>query len=352
MLMAAATSAAAQLPQPMPLRPADAVLKETFISLNFGRELADGRVIICDPQQGELMVADFSTGKVESVTAAPGGPGYFPERGGFFPLTGDSTLLVEAISHQWVLLVGAHVVAAISPAAPMVEAAPFGPFGVDTIGQMFVPRSPPLDPHGMPLSDADSEYVVLVDLGTGREDTVTRLRQVPPRPTGAPVPVYQVFERAALSLDGWLAVIRMDPYRVDWRAPTGQWIHGAPIPYQPVPMSDAERRAVMASPHYAEFRDRADLRPAWPDTVPPAISGAPRLFSPQGQLLVLRTRTVLEPGTRYDVIDRTGALAQRLVLPDSELIVGFGPRSVYVDAGHVGDGIRLVRHPWPQAAQR
>lgn len=70
------------------------------------------------------------------------------------------------------------------------------------------------------------------------------------------------------------------------------------------------------------------------------------LAAPGGQLLVRRLPTLAEPGTRYDVIDRSGNRRTQLVLAANEHILGFGVGSVYVVETD-GDGIqRLRRHPW------
>lgn len=67
--------------------------------------------------------------------------------------------------------------------------------------------------------------------------------------------------------------------------------------------------------------------------------------STEGLLLVRRLPTLAEPGTRYDVIDRTGNRRTQLVLPSNEHILGFGAQSIYVVETDT-DGIqRLRRHP-------
>jgi hypothetical protein len=88
----------------------------------------------------------------------------------------------------------------------------------------------------------------------------------------------------------------------------------------------------------------------WPATLPPYRSPVPMLSAPDGRLLIPRLPTAELVDTRYDVVNRRGALDAQLVLPPNERIVGFGPSSVYVAVAD-DDGIqRIRRHPWPPRA--
>jgi hypothetical protein len=81
----------------------------------------------------------------------------------------------------------------------------------------------------------------------------------------------------------------------------------------------------------------------------PAFDGAasPTFGAPDGKLWVARTLSAAEPGNRYDIIDRHGALAGALILPANQRVVGLGVSSVYV-ALTDEDGLqRLQRHTRP-----
>jgi hypothetical protein len=84
----------------------------------------------------------------------------------------------------------------------------------------------------------------------------------------------------------------------------------------------------------------------WAERIAPIRPNA-LMAASDGNLLVLRAQWSKEPDTRYDVFNRTGQRVAQLSLPDSERVVGFGPRSVYVSVRD-GDGFHyLRRHPWP-----
>jgi len=80
--------------------------------------------------------------------------------------------------------------------------------------------------------------------------------------------------------------------------------------------------------------------------VPPFQNATDQQFSSEGWLLVKRVPTVAEPGTRYDVIDRTGRVVRRIVLPLNQTILGFGKRSVYVVARDDNGIQRVQKHAW------
>ena len=87
----------------------------------------------------------------------------------------------------------------------------------------------------------------------------------PARPT-ADGRVYRVplagGEEPILFPDGWVAIARIDPYRVDWRSPDGQWTHGAPLPFTTVRLDAREREAFARSHRWARGL------PTWPETAP------------------------------------------------------------------------------------
>jgi hypothetical protein len=81
----------------------------------------------------------------------------------------------------------------------------------------------------------------------------------------------------------------------------------------------------------------------------PAFAGIapPILAAPDGKLWIARVVSATENGTRYDVVDRRGALAGLLMLPENARVVGFGAKAVYV-AVTDDDGIQhLSRHARP-----
>ena len=160
--------------------------------------------------------------------------------------------------------------------------------------------------------------------------------------------------------DGWIAVAHPDPYRVDWRRPDGEWVRGAALPFDRVPVTDWQKC-------FAATGDRNPVAcdgPGWakgvslpsPDHIPPFVmerhdrttpGGIAVRPGPSGMLLIQRTLMADAPGRRYDVIDRTGSLRGTIRLPESQTIVGAGSSSLYVVTKDNADELTLSRHRWP-----
>lgn len=359
LLMLAAPMPAQQAPT-ITLRPATATSEREFTEITGVRELADGRVLVADPRERTLVVLDLTRQTARPIGRAGRGPGEYSHLAKIWALTGDTTLVPDAGSRRWLMLAGSEIVATVPPDAPAVRLAGSAFIGIDTLGHVLTARRLGQRVQHGPLT-VDSLTVLRVSRGAARMDTVTRIRGNPyAPPTGAPGTVRnpliaQAFaaplkgsEQAILFPDGWIAVARMDPYRVEWRMPSGEWRRGAPLPFPPLRVTAAEKRL------YVERTARAarlpvqdpDRVPHWPEHLDPFVGDA--LFaSPDGRLVIARTPTATAPVQRYDLVDRQGRLSAVLQLPAGERIVGFGQQSVFVVATDQ-DGIqRLRRHPWP-----
>jgi hypothetical protein len=326
------------------LPPANARIEQEFSDLTTLRELTDGRVLVFDRREERLVVASFANGTVRDVARKGQGPREFEYVAALLALPGDSTIAADQ-TRRWLILAGDSVVAKLLSEHVALQRIALEPLGADRSGHVLT-RS-----FGGGISaNPDSTTVLLVHRVTGQTDTITQLanngRRGPVSAVTAPgrmrvvrVPL-MTGESALLFPDGWIAVVRVDPYRVDWRAPEGRWTLGRPLPFRAVRTTAAEKAAFIR--RKPGFRNATD----WPDELPPFETPVTLLASPEGQLLIRRLPTRAEPGIRYDVIDRTGGRRMQLVLPENQHILGFGAASAYVIETD-DDGIqRLRRHPW------
>jgi hypothetical protein len=322
----------------------NARLQAEFSDLTTLRELADGRVLLFDRREERLMVADFATGMVRDVARRGQGPAEFEFVAALLPLAGDTTIAAD-LSRRWLILVGDSVVRKLLPEHPALQRIALAPLGADRNGRVL---SRVFSPGATP----DSTSIVLVDRASGNAETIAHLAahgRRGPVTTGAPgrdrvllisrVPL-EASEQPLLFSDGWVAVVRIDPYRVDWRSPEGRWSLGMDLPIRVVRTTAAEKAAyIRRKPGFQNATD-------WPSEMPPFETPVTLLASPDGLLLVERLPTLAEPGTRYDVIGRAGTRRTQLILAANEHVLGFGARSLYVIETD-DDGIqRLRRHPW------
>ena len=161
--------------------------------------------------------------------------------------------------------------------------------------------------------------------------------------------------QAWLFADGWVALAHPNPYRVDWLRPGGEWLRGALLSVAPAAATREEQ--CLAITRRSEGECDPDLYAGWPSRVPPfsmvvdqgwnTPGGTALQPGPHGQLLIRRTPTTAAPGTRYDVVDRTGTLRGAIRMPEGATIVGFGLQSLYVVQKDEMDLLTLSRHQWP-----
>jgi hypothetical protein len=253
------------------------------------------------------------------------------------------------------------IVATVGPDSPALRAGVRSPLGASSAGQVLATRAFGMGagPNAQTLPRTDSTTLVLVDRRTGTADTLAVLKSRPSRiHTQGTVERITAIEITTNPLaagelglvfpDGWVAIARLDPYRVEWLAPGGQRVAGAPLPFAATRVTDEEKRAVLqreADARGTEPRDPDSVRD-WPEHVPPFLAGA-LLAAPDGRLWIRRTPTAARPRTSYDVVDRRGGLAAQLTLGAAERIIGFGRDAAYSVVTD-GDGIeRVRRHPMP-----
>jgi hypothetical protein len=337
-------------------------IDEEFTRILSVRELRDGRVLIADDQDKRLVVAELPSGAVRLIGRTGRGPGEYEQPGRLIAAGGDTTLMQDGgNTRRWLVLAGDSVVATTAPDHPVIVATAGSLGGADARGHVLARRPAPLADIGGGRRRTTSS-LVRVEFATGRSDTIATVRgiTIESQSRGAPptqtIASYQVTgapaDLSAMFPDGWVAIARSEPYRVEWLAPGGDLVAGAPIEEARVRFTDEEKRFW----HDALLRDAGSDRPFDYSTAPftefVASFRGPALPTPDGMLLVHRERSRAAPGNDYDVIDRRGARVRTIRLPWTERIVGFGAASVYVSAKD-DDGIeRLRRHPWPPSAAR
>lgn len=329
-----------QFPRTITLRRADATLSEPFTGIYSIRELSDGRVLLSDnSDETRLVIANLRTGAVRTLGHQGSGPSEYRRAGKLFALTGDSTLLMDADrNRRWLMLVRDSIVRTLRPDDPDVGAVPGDVFGVDTAGHLLSIRGAGADHLSRDVSRLRNVAILSSRRGA-KPDTILQLRGYDQHVRFNAARSFSIHtmlvgsaeEQVQLFLDGWISIVRVEPYRVEWRKPDGTIIRGPDLPWE-APRSNATEK-------------RADPDAPWADRLAPIRRGSHG--TSEGNILIARSQWSKVTDTRYDLVDRSGRLVGQLAMPDSERVVGFGPRSVYV-AVTDGDGFkRLRRHPWP-----
>jgi hypothetical protein len=355
--------AAGQAGNPIELPPPNAVASTQFTNVRDIRELSDGTLLVGDRLETRLVHIVWDPPAESEIGRIGEGPGEFRGIGPLFPLRGDSTLFIDSYSGRWNLLDYTRIVQTIRrerfwPGVRNGELA-----GTDTLGHILGTQNfsfPGGSPRGV---YGDSLLVLRASFPTERTDTVARIRGqggeglliqeptaerpgriFPQNPLGSQ-------DEAMLFPDGWMAIVRLDPYRVDWISPALVLHPGEPLPYQPVEVSDREKCAALARWIRQDASCDPDVFPGWPTFFPPIVHNRTRgpvlLAAPTGHLAVRRTPSATIPGNRYDIVGRDSRLVGTLQLPENETLIGFGRQSVYILAKDDWDLETLRRHQWP-----
>ncbi|MCL4214477.1 MAG: hypothetical protein KJZ74_11210 [Gemmatimonadales bacterium] len=362
-----AGTAGAQAPTALKLKPATVTHPEEFSAITSVRELGDGRLLVTDPRERRMVVLDFGTGAARRVGREGRGPGEFIVPAPLHALAADSTLMFDLSGRRFLLLHRDSVVATIPPDDPAVQEASGWVAGADAQGRILTRSTAPPRDGVTEVTARDSLPVVLVARATGRTDTVARIRPLPRRnvvtrdaqgriasASSTQVGILQVEEIPLLFTDGALAIVRADPFRVDWRSPAGRWTLGAPLPVPRIRI-DARERAAYVERNKARYTPSANpgapppakppVAGEFPENLPPFVNGG-AMAGPDGLLIVRRSSSADFTDSHYFIIDRQGRLLGELRLPATELVVGAGPRALYVSVRDEDDILRVRRHPW------
>ncbi|MEO5825734.1 MAG: hypothetical protein ABIR59_07595, partial [Gemmatimonadales bacterium] len=350
------------------LKPANAVHPAEFSGIARVRELSDGRLIVLDSAERKLFVVSFTTGDVAPLGRVGDGPEEYRFPIGLFALPGDSTVVTDGQTRRLIIFRGDRPAATVPAEAPVMDAVKGFIIGADPAGNIakaFRPRG-----LGRPTDQGDSIIIARYSRAEGRGDTLARMRSgfggapgsanenTPAAARAAgPIPDRQymyapvIGDQAIGFPDGWIAVARMEPYRVDWIDPLGKMFRGPPIPVSVTPLNDNEKRFYLARMAKLDGKPAGNLEDIkdWRSAIPPfwGFYNAALYQAPGGSLLIARAPTAALPTPTYDLVNRRGAYLGQLVLPVGQRVAGFGARSIYVVVVDT-DGLEtLQRHPWP-----
>jgi hypothetical protein len=344
---------------------ANAVAAAEFHTIISVRELPDGQAVIADQGEHRVVVVDFERGSVQSISRRGSGPGEFERVSALFPMRGDTTVMPDVSRARWLILAGREVVRTLInvPVTDRLAQHVRIVLGSDSTALLARGKEPPDRTSTYDVGPLDSIRLLRFNMTSGRIDTLGGLRRAPFRMIVSPglapgeyfrrsVPVAWagLGETASQCADGWIAVVRMDPYRVDWLSPDRRWIRGRPIPYERVRATPRERD-FYRSLNRSRFETMMDTTVIWPDEVAPQGTRQP-ICAPDGRVFVSRTLTADSPNPKFDVVDRGGVLVARLALGSTQRLIGFGPRSMYVVTRDSLDVERLSRHPYAPFAER
>jgi hypothetical protein len=339
---------------------------QPFTRITGIRELGDGRVLVADGAEKSVIMIDSTFGSSSVPVRQGQGPAEFSFPSGLLAYPGDTTLLHDMLQTRLLLLdPSGRPVRTIS----LPQRVGFGAeLKADGRGSVYIRGNPLPRPEQMREGPPDSAQILRWNLASGVVDTIASLalpRMEVSESDGNFSMMIQPMTPAdewAVTQTGWIGLARHTPYSVDWVGTDSRLSRGAPIPYTPVAVVEADKeeyrraRQEQGSMQISMSDGGGDASisegPApsgpppgmpelkWPTHKPPFLEQSV-LAGPDNQLWILRTQPAGQALARYDVIDSTGAVQERVTVPAGSRIVGFGASSVYV-ARTDADGLQWL----------
>jgi hypothetical protein len=371
------------------------------------RELPNGRLLVNDTQRRQLLLFDhaLTTFSIVADSAGGGASSYGGGPGGIIPFVADSTLLVDPAGLSMFVIDPSGTIARVASIPRSQDAAALGMNsatspGLDATGRLVyrgISRVKQIVNGGLTIAQfPDSVDIDRVDLATRRVDTVGFFKTSKTNmiitqtengvSVGAEINPVQTVDDWAVLADGSIAIVRGLDYHVDIVKGDGTVAAAPKIPFEWQPLSDDEKVTVLDSAKKAVDRMIANgsaaammsmhggavsatmgqhggatagsgaagksaapaikmVSPsALPDYWPPFGQGAAKA-DVDGNLWVRTTakRANAIGGAIYDVIDRSGALVDRVQVPPGRQIIGFGKGGVVYRAARDDRGGWLER---------
>lgn len=345
-------------PPGAPLGPPTAVFAEAFGYFHVVRELPGGDVLLADLFERAVYRVDME-GQTRTMVAGRGeGPDEYLEPDAVWPLPGDSTLLVDLGNSRLMRLTPNLEVAAtqsitVHPEGGSVLLA--APHAVDARGNIYVAPEP------WPPTGSDTATILRVD---PVRETVDSLRTIKTKWAGTLMP----HDAWGVASDGSVVVARFDAYGVDWISPDGAVLHGDTVPFAAIRVTralkeeffrDLQRhsRAIRGvfgptgNTRFIPYRRDPDTEQEsydsdqWPEVMP-AFHYQTVHVDPMDRAWVHR-HDAGGGDSPYDIFDRQGRVALRVVANGDRRVVGFGAGAVYIAAFDDLDRVFLERHRLP-----
>lgn len=369
--LAFAAPLAAQQPRAArPLPAPNAELEEPWSGPLQIVELRNGELVVHDSREKRLAVASFATQEQRESSREGSGPTEFKSVIGMWRMPGDSVQILDLMQGRMLIL---------DPSGRARRTAPL-PGAGDPMAMMRAPMTRTLDAAGRwygegrdmkfeggRLSMGDSVVIVRTDPRTLRADTlakmvnIVRAPQISPQVMRMQVPGYPKMDIWGVFPDGRVIVMRGEGYVPEIIGADGRRRRTAALPYPRMPVTAADKRAMMDSVQRAldeGLRQAAGNIPAgtqmprfelvepepWQSEKPP-FTGDRLLIDPKGRAWVpVVDRT---PGQRYDLVDSNGAVVDAVKIPNRVHVLGFGANSVYTALRDEDDLLTIRRHPLP-----
>jgi len=337
--------------------------------------LPDGRLVVSDPHENRIALIDFPGGTRQELSRVGDGPREFRRAGGLYRGRGGRVMIFDQELRRLLPIAPEGAVEDISGLSTGGAGGSWSGRGpdhlvVDSLGHAYA---------AIRFGDVTAPTSVLLRHTPGaRPDTMTQLlRPLTRKLENAKEMEYQevLFSPGdgwVVSPDGRIAVVRAEPYRVEWIPLSGLTVTGPVIRHEPVPITQAEKELIASGAGGSRGRISVTIGMVPAGGAAGAGSSAPspipveellfaKVKSPvnlrggrrpmldeNGRLWVERHVRAGVEGSVFDVFDGNGNLVDRIGLPLGSRLVGFDPQWVYLARGDADGFDHLHRFPLPR----
>jgi hypothetical protein len=344
-------------------------IEDPFSMIGGAMELKSGQVLMIDVAEMDLVLVDFAKGTRTIVGRKGSGPGEYRAPQAMMIVPGDSVWVFDGGQMRFVTYGPDMKAGATVPMMTFDQAtstAMTAPMVGDRKGRFYASamkiemgRSGGSGGRGGTMQMGIPDSVGLMRVDPRKPEAREELARVKFPVSGKPE-MKQVNERLlrytlafpglvaadawAVFADGRVAIVRNNPYSVEFIAADGKKSAPVRVAYTQIPVTEADKKAEMdEAQRLMKEQSKAvqkmmpnnitmefEMLPpvSWPATYP-AVSPLGAMAAPDGRLWVKRSVPAREGREMWDVIDQGGRLVGRWRLPAKTTIVGMGNSVVF-----------------------
>jgi hypothetical protein len=344
-------------------------IEDPFSMIGGAMELKSGQVLVIDVAEMDLVLVDFAKGTRTIVGRKGSGPGEYRAPQAMMIVPGDSVWVFDGGQMRFVTFGPDMKAGATVPMMTFDQAtstAMTAPMVGDRKGRFYASamkiemgRSGGSGGRGGTMQMGIPDSVGLMRVDPRKPEAREELARVKFPVSGKPE-MKQVNERLlrytlafpglvaadawAVFADGRVAIVRNNPYSVEFIAADGKKSAPVRVAYTQIPVTEADKKAEMdEAQRLMKEQSKAvqkmmpnnitmefEMLPpvAWPATYP-AVSPLGAMAAPDGRLWVKRSVPAREGREMWDVLDQSGRLVGRWRLPAKTTIVGMGNGVVF-----------------------
>ena len=353
-----------------PTEPDPGVLKQlplkvgtVLTHVSAARELADGRIVVTNQSPPSVVLIDPATGVTRPLGEAGAGETRYARPGGLYGGPSGATLLIDrGQTRLFTIAATGELKGSRSIARRGFSSSSDADRDLQQVDARGLVYFEDGQNRFAQLGNASRDVpLIRFDADAQKGETIAQIRK--PEAKSVPGGDNVVYSREVIGspADGWgvapdgrVAIVRAEPYRVEWHAPGGTIVRGPDVAYTPLPMTAADKERYQAmgrgrGPSIGRVGggrvDGSGLEMMFAATKPPFVPENV-VMSPAGQVWVQRTTAADVTDVVYDVFDSSGKRIDRVKLPEHSRVVGFGSSSVLVRFQDAAGRCELRKYAW------